>query len=388
MNYSFISFQKRWEISDETWFKLGQCKAIIHAISASPLKPSYRQKLYNVSLIKGALATTAIEGNTLSEDEVKLIHEGKKISASKEYMGIEIKNVLTALNEIRDNIIVNKSVRLLSPELIKDFHFKIGKELGEHFEAAPGQFRQNNVTVGVKYRAPDYNKVEEYIENFCNWSKNHFHYAKGQTFSTAIIQAIVTHVYIAWIHPFGDGNGRTARLLEFYILLRAGVPDIAAHILSNHYNETRSEYYRQLDLSSKNGGDLTGFIEYAIQGFKDGLITTLKIIQKNQLEIAWHNHIREVFHNNPDIGKGQIAKRRMQLILTLQMDTPYSVEQMLSTHPTLEIQYSSLSGRTLYRDIEVLKELQLLAEIDHKYYVNTDILKGTMPRSLNQIAIE
>jgi len=41
------------------------------------------------------------------------------------------------------------------------------------------------------------------------------------------------------IHPFGDSNGRTARLIEFYILLRAGLPDMVSHILSNHYNDTR-----------------------------------------------------------------------------------------------------------------------------------------------------
>ena len=68
-----------------------------------------------------------------------------------------------------------------------------------------------------------------------------------QSFQDPVIQAIVAHVYIAMIHPFGDGNGRTARLIEFYILLRAGLPDMASHILSNHYNDTRQEYYRRLD---------------------------------------------------------------------------------------------------------------------------------------------
>lgn len=55
----------------------------------------------------------------------------------------------------------------------------------------------------------------------------------------AIFKAVVAHLYLAWIHPVGDGNGRTARLVEFQILLSSGVPSPAAHLLSNHYNQTR-----------------------------------------------------------------------------------------------------------------------------------------------------
>ncbi|NJN71060.1 MAG: hypothetical protein HC801_12855, partial [Nitrospira sp.] len=84
------------------------------------------------------------------------------------------------------------------------------------------------------------------FDRFCEWLKKEFCFDSGsQSFEDAVIQAIVTHVYLEWIHPFGDGNGRTGRLLEFYILLRAGNPDISSHILSNFYNETRAEYYRQ-----------------------------------------------------------------------------------------------------------------------------------------------
>ncbi|MDP2993142.1 MAG: Fic family protein, partial [Deltaproteobacteria bacterium] len=104
------------------------------------------------------------------------------------------------------------------------------------------------------------------------------------------MQAIVAHVYIAVIHPCGDGNGRTARLIEFYILLRAGLPDIASHILSNHYNDTRQEYYRRLDLCVRER-DLSGFGRYAVQGFRDGLKGVLDIVQANLLEMSWHKFI-------------------------------------------------------------------------------------------------
>lgn len=62
-----LSFKKKWTISDKVWFKLGQSKELIRAISNTPV---YRSKIYSVNLIKGALATTAIEGNVLSEEKL------------------------------------------------------------------------------------------------------------------------------------------------------------------------------------------------------------------------------------------------------------------------------------------------------------------------------
>jgi Fic family protein len=72
------------------------------------------------------------------------------------------------------------------------------------------------------------------------------------------------------IHPFGDSIGRTARLIEFSILLRAGLPDMASQILSNYYNDIRQEYYRRLDLCVRER-DLSGFVRYAVLRFRDGL---------------------------------------------------------------------------------------------------------------------
>ena len=145
----------------------------------------------------------------------------------------------------------------------------IGRDLGEHFEAIPGRFAERPRFV-LTYRAPDHQDVVELVQRLCVWLADEFHFPDGtQSFSDAVVQAIVTHVYIEWIHPFSDGNGRTGRLVEFYLLLRAGNPDIASHILSNFYNETRGEYYRQLDRAGKTG-DLSAFIAYAVQGLRDG----------------------------------------------------------------------------------------------------------------------
>lgn len=65
-----------------------------------------------------------------------------------------------------------------------------------------------------------------------------------------------------------------------FLLVRTGVPDIASHVLSNHYNLTRSEYYRHIDQSMRDN-DIIKFLQYPIQGFRDGLESVLDVIQEN-----------------------------------------------------------------------------------------------------------
>lgn len=106
LSWQVLTFSfKKWTISDKVWFKLGQSKELIRAISNTPLTPVYRSKIYSVNLIKGAWATTAIEGNTLSEEEIALIYKGESLSISKQYMKIEVKNVWNALNLLRNGIV-------------------------------------------------------------------------------------------------------------------------------------------------------------------------------------------------------------------------------------------------------------------------------------------
>jgi len=273
-----LLFRKHWELTSQCLYELGQCDALVQAISNIPLKPQNRDKLLQVALIKGAQATTAIEGNTLSEEEIERIQEGGKLPPSKEYQEIEVRNIIEAFNLLFREIVIENEVRIITPDLIREFHKMISKNLGEHIDAMPGKFREDNRIVGT-YRPPEYKYVPELTEKLCSWIRKEFHFDQNQSFATAVVQAIVTHVYIEWIHPFGDGNGRTGRLIEFYVLLRAGLPGIVSHILSNFYNKTRSEYYRQFDKARKKR-DLTWFIEYAVQGFRDGLNENLRIIQE------------------------------------------------------------------------------------------------------------
>ncbi|MBV9999500.1 MAG: Fic family protein [Verrucomicrobia bacterium] len=112
--------------------------------------------------------------------------------------------------------------------------------------------------VGNVYRGAPPDDCPLLVDRLCEWfSSSDFSPLKGLETVYAIVKTVVAHLYLAWIHPFDDGNGRTSRLVEFYLLLHAGIPSPAAHLLSNHYNQTRTEYYRQLRNASASGGNIS-----------------------------------------------------------------------------------------------------------------------------------
>ena len=374
--YKHISFRKEWEIDLECAYMLGECDAYVKALSDIPLKPEHRDRLLRVSLIKGAQATTAIEGNTLSEEEISKLEEGWKLPPSKEYLEIEVKNILGAFNLLLREIVSGGKIQIITPELIKNFHRMIGKNLGEHLDAVPGRFREDNRVIGT-YRAPDYKYVPELIEKLCSWLRQEFHYNDGQNFPTSVIEAIITHVYIEWIHPFGDGNGRTGRLFEFYILLRAGLPNIVSHTLSNFYHQTWPEYYRQLDQARKNK-NLTGFIKYAVLGFRDGLKENLSVIQESQFSIFWYYFIYEAFAD-VKYTKKTAFKRKRNLILQMPINQEFDVDEILELTPNIAKKYATVNRATVLRDLKELQDLRLLIKTGRKFKANTGILKTLMP---------
>lgn len=371
--YPHISFRKDWKLTPYSLRLLGECNGLVKAICNTPILPDYRKKLMQTALIKGAQATTAIEGNTLTESEIEKVSQGKELPPSKEYQKIEVKNILNAFAMLFKEVVFDDQSKLISPELIKHFHFIIGQNLGEHLDAEPGRFRQDNRTVGT-YRCPDYQDVEELMDNFCKWLKEEFNYVSGiQKYYEIIVQAIVSHIYLEWIHPFGDGNGRTGRLLEFYILLRGKTPDIALHILSNHYNLTRPEYYRQIQNATLQR-NLSQFIEYALVGFRDGLQNTLDLIHDSNIETTWKRHVYDTFEEYTGSNE-QAMKRKRRLVLDLEPTKLYSVKEIVLASPKIAKDYATIEERTVYRDLEELEKLKLLTKDKNgKFKLNIDIL--------------
>ncbi len=224
------------KVGYKLWMALGEAQSKCEHIAGVPLRPSTSKELHKIYLVKGVLATTAIEGNTLTEEEVRQLVDGTlKIPHSKEYLAQAVENIIGACNQIADRLLKGESANLTVPD-IKNFNRLVLDGLPSEEGTEPGKIRRRSAIVG-NYRGAPAEDCEYLLEHLCTWlNSEDFRTSENLAIAFSLLKAIVAHLYLAWIHPFGDGNGRTARLMELQILLATGVPQPAAHLLSNHYN--------------------------------------------------------------------------------------------------------------------------------------------------------
>jgi Fic family protein len=322
-------------------------------------------EMHRVYLAKGVQATTAIEGNTLSEGEVRQLIDKKLTSMrSRAYLEQEVENILQLCGEAARGAPMDCQAPVT---LVRLCHYDrvILQNVPVADGVIPGELRTHNVVVGP-YRPPDHQDVEDLTEQLCNWL-NGSSLALGEGLETAscIIKAIVAHLYVAWIHPFGDGNGRAARILEFSILLGSGIPTPACHLLSNHYNRTRTEYYRLLEQASRKR-DITDFMGYAIQGFLDGLQEQLEYAYEHVIAVSWESYVYERFRSAQ--YHDRVMKRLRALVLELtRRKKPVSAEEFDELRAALGSYYAGRSDIMLTRDLDELTKMRLIERTDKGY---------------------
>ncbi len=375
--HPWINFRLDLRKVDYTlWLRLGEAQAKCEQVAGVPLLPSIAQELYQVYLARGALATTAIEGNTLSEEDARKQILGElDLPPSKEYLGQEITNIVNACNMIANNI-VSRERSGLTLDGIKDLNTLVLQGLPLNEDVYPGDIRERDFGVG-HYRGAPPQDCEFLLKQLCTWlNAGSFLPDEERGVASGILKAIVAHLYMAWIHPFGDGNGRTARLVEFQLLLSSGIPTAAAHLLSNHYNQTRTEYYRQLDLASRSGGDVIPFIKYALQGFREGLDEQIQTIQAQQHHVHWINYV----HSQVCDKDSSTDIRRRQLILELAKKTePIPIVQLRYISSRIAKAYAGKTDSTIRRDVSKLEALGLIS----RSYEGVEVRRDPMSASLS-----
>lgn len=363
----------------EFWMALGEAQSKSEHIANVPLKPATAEKLHQIYLAKGALATTAIEGNTLSEMEVIKRIEGKlQLPPSKEYLGQEIDNIVKVCNFIADELFKGTSSSLCVADL-KNYNKLVLENLPLDEGIIPGEIRKYSVGVG-RYQAAPAEDCEYLLERLCDWLAEFKEPKKEFRTSFGILKAILAHLYLAWIHPFGDGNGRTARMMEFQVLITSGIPSAASHLLSNHYNATRSEYYRQLDQSSKSSVGEFSFIKYALRGFIDCLKIQLNEVKEQQLDVTWENYIHDLFK-----GKDSPANtRRRHLIIDLsEKKSPVKGAKLREISPRVAAEYSTKTSKTMIRDINILLSMGLIEISDTGIRAKKEKILAFLPRRVS-----
>lgn len=381
-----FSFNLERELDHESWLLLGEARSKMDHIAGVPLRPDVAHDLNQIYLSKGAHATTQIEGNTLSEEDVlKRVNKQLELPLSQEYLGQEIDNVVRGYNLIVDDVVHNRALSL-TVDRIREFNKIVLDGLPGQDESRPGELRHTSVLVGDVYRGAPAEDCDFLLNALCDWL-DAMRATAGEGVlrkPVAILVAILAHLYLAWIHPFEDGNGRTARLIEFQLLTQAGAPTVAAHVLADHYNKTRSEYYRQLRLTShREPYSLKGMIKYALQGLVDGLRQQINDVQGQQLLLTWENYIHAAFHdkNTPACTR----QRKLILHLPLGEWTQRSVIRELTG--SLAADYATKGEKAITRDINALEAMELLEKRRRGNIVEVrpriEVLQAFMPVVVN-----
>ncbi len=381
VRHPFISFEfTTSSVSSDTWFWLGEAFSKCQHLAGSPLKPKTAADMAAVALARGAQATTAIEGNTLSEAEVTAIvtSGSANVGPSREYLEREVKNILAALEDI-DAALHSGRALPIDRERLCALNAQILAGIPDRPEVKPGHLRQHDVVAGA-YRAPHWTSVPALIDRLVAWLQQLRTDASGlrpeDRFVNAVLAAVLAHVYIAWIHPFGNGNGRLARLIEVQILSESGViPEVSTNLLSDHYNKTRAAYYLALEEAQR---DIRAFITYAVRGFVDELRAQIEGVKSQSLSVHWESYVYEVFRGMPTTTA---RDRQRELALALaHRGMAVTRDEATELTASLARKYARTGDRTPARDLNDLVGMGLARRVGSRRYETTrDTIRAFIP---------
>jgi len=236
----------------------------------APLVPKWEVSLRREAMLRSAHSSTAIEGNPLSLEEVSKLAAGRDIMVRRKDKQ-EVLNYLKALEMIPD-------FAKRDPFTIKDF-LEIHKMVTDKTMENPedeGVFRNREVFVGnrftgeVVHKPPSTDKVSLLIDSFLDWFNS-----KEVIEVDSVIHAGIAHYEVVRIHPFIDGNGRTARIMAALVLYRRGFDVKRFFTLDDYYDSDRSSYYKALKSVDQETLDLTGWLEY----FTEGVAVSIKAVR-------------------------------------------------------------------------------------------------------------
>ena len=204
--------------------------------------------------------TNAIEGNTLTLLETKVVLEGITIGGKTLIEHLEVINHKDAILYVEDIVRNNES---LSEWQIKSIHRLIRKRIEDDYA---GRYREQKVIIaGAKHIPPEPILIKEQMENLIKWYER-----EGITLHP-VERAALLHINFVGIHPFIDGNGRTSRLLLNLELMKNGYPAIVIR------NENKLAYYIALD-KAHTTGDNQDFVGIVVDELNRSLDIYLKYV--------------------------------------------------------------------------------------------------------------
>ena len=227
----------------------------------APLVPKWEVSLRRDALIKNAHASTAIEGNPLSLEEVTALAEGREIMVRRRDK-LEVLNYLKALEALSEYAEKNEVIL----KDILEMHELVSKGTLDNPEDE-GAFRDRQVVVGnritgeIIFTPPPTPAVPGLIHEMLKWYNS-----EDIDEIDPVIEAGIVHYEFVRIHPFVDGNGRTARILAALTLVKRGFDIKRFFALDDYYDQDRRSYYEALQTVDPTIRDLTQWLDYFVEG--------------------------------------------------------------------------------------------------------------------------
>jgi Fic family protein len=348
-----------------------EAQALSKVIQGIPLKPAVRERLNRLNIIRAVRGTTGIEGSDLSEAEVEAVLEAPEgtsvLHPSRARDELEVRNA-RAVMEFVAKVLEADPERKLTEALICELHRITTRDI-PYENNVPGQYRSHAVAAGEYVPPRDGGEVRRLMAGFVEWLNS----PTVQRWP-AVVRAVAAHFYIISIHPFGDGNGRTARSIESYLLYQAQVGQLGFFSLSNFYYRNRPEYISVLDhVRFQSGGDLTPFVRFAARG----LLGELELIQDEVLgenkKVVFHDFMIDIISHQGSLHSR--TRSRLMVVMEQLIAAGEIPEAVVKTgrHP-LAITYQGLSPRAFSRDVDWLVSHELVVRRDRMVAPNYAVM--------------
>ncbi|MGA2800786.1 MAG: Fic family protein [Verrucomicrobiota bacterium] len=286
-----MSYEPQFTISPRLLARVEAVAALRQRIQGAAVELSWIPALQKDTRTRNVHASTAIEGNPLTLEQVRALEEGRELASSNRRSQREVLNYFAGLRYVEKSA----DRKIIRHEDVLKLHRLLADGVMDQGEA--GCYRTIAVRVG-RHVPPVPEDVSGLMFELLEWWNK-----QSGEFSPVISSAIV-HYRFETIHPFADVNGRTGRALALWELYRRGFDTHHIFSVDEYYWEDRPRYYAALEAVRREGEDLTGWLEYCAEGLRQ------------TLERVW----LRIQALNPTPGKKLVLRPRQERLLQLLRD--------------------------------------------------------------------
>ena len=340
-------YSPKYSISNSILKYIGRIEASKEIIENAPLVPAYEAKFRQEAIIRTVHHGTHIEGNPLDTGEVAAVLSGQEINAKDRDIQevLNYRNVLKFIDKKRETR--NKKPEFSDQELLTIHKLTVDRVLAPD---QAGKFRKTQVVVKssktgkVSFTPPAADRVKGLVADFLTWLNS------DEAIDVhPVICAGIVHYVLAYVHPFVDGNGRTARAFATMVLFADGYDIKKFFSLEEYFDRNAKRYYETLQtvsnqkVKSLSDRDLTPWLEYFCEGLAEELERVKQRVQKLSLDLKLKGRT------------GQIALSERQLALVEYIESYGSVSNR-QWHSLLR----DYSDDTILRDLKDLQKKGLI----------------------------